>query len=625
MLQNMNDVIFRTNENGEWQFLNPAWEKLTGLPVSRCLDRPVAELIPSKSLEMLKKYVQPVVDGDVHQCQFDWRFRHKNGDSVDVVISLSSLRSEEDIFEGIVGNIHDVTDRKAMELNLISARRHAEDAADAKTRFLANMSHEIRTPMNGVIGFTQLLLDSELTDEQRGQAKMIFDSGDAMMRLLNNILDLSKVEAGQIKTSQEPFDIRHVIKSCMNLMAPTANQKGLALELDIAENVPENIVGDNHHLRQILLNLLGNALKFTQEGHIKLRAFITEEIDGAGLLNIAIEDSGIGISANRLTAIFDPFEQAESSTTQRFGGSGLGLTISRQLAAIMEGDISVESTIGQGTTFCLKIPIKLHQNSQQSKDETMEIELLGKPLSGQKENEDAMISKGRLLLVEDHDVNQMLITAMTRRLGYETELAVDGADAVEKVDAAMADGKLFDLILMDVQMPVMDGYQATRMIRASGITAKQLPIVAITANAYSEDIESCLAAGMQAHVAKPVMIDKLQSTLVQWITLEESCGYASLTEPEVILSIEELTRKYRQRKEEVIHCLTSIVRNGVYSENEMTEAADHLHKLAGTAAMFGDENLGIKAKLIENGLTQWKINDRARNMKVAVSDFLKAA
>ena len=526
------------------------------------------------------------------------------------------------------GVVIDITESKELEENLISARRHAEAAADSKSRFLANMSHEIRTPMNGVLGFTQLLLDSELTDEQRQQTEMILDSGNAMMRLLNDILDISKIEAGQAKVNLEPVDIAHVLNSCVKLMAPTAEHKGISLKTDIQDSVPDFIVGDHHYLRQIVLNLLGNAVKFTEQGGITLAASTDIGPDEAQWISIEVQDTGIGISPERQQAIFAPFEQAENDTAEQFGGSGLGLTISQQLAALMEGDLSVSSTPGEGTTFTLRFPAQLPEDESKTEsedmdmeNEDMDIELLSKPLP---ENNQEMCDrpKAHLLLVEDHDINQILISAMTERLGYETTLAIDGADAVAKIDAAAQAGNPFDLVLMDVQMPVMDGFQATRMIRTSGITPESLPIIAITANAFSDDIEGCLAAGMQAHIAKPVMIDKLKAILETWIPSGDPEPDISPNPP---LLNGDLGDKYRERKDEVLLCLTSLVRAATYTEDELREAAEHLHKLAGTAALFGEEDLGIKAKMIENGIRQWKVEDRPKQLLVAVSDFLRAA
>ena len=519
MLENMHEVIFRTNSDLEWEFLNSAWEKLTGRSIEDSLGRNVADIFDSGSLQVLESHIESIRSGTVRRCRFEGSFHHQDGSEVDIELTFSRLPSEDGRFLGIVGSIRDVTERKQMEQNLVSARLGAEKAADAKTRFLASMSHEIRTPMNGVLGFAQLLLDSDLPEEQKSHSRMILESGNAMMRLLNNILDISKVESGQTDSMIKPTSMRHVLESCVGLMAPIAQQKQFALKLEIDETVPELVLADGDHLRQIMLNLLGNAVKFTKAGAVSVSARTDKA--GAGKLNmqVMVSDTGIGIPSDRLEAIFSPFEQADADTSQRFGGSGLGLTISRQLASIMGGTIAVRSTVGKGTTFHIQFPVAEH--STRSVDRELQA---GKPSPSRSghpaEEAEGSVCKGKILVAEDHDINQILITEMIKRLGYQTVLAVNGEDAVEKVDAAARDNAPFDLVLMDVQMPVMDGYAATESIRRNGYSKEELPILAITANAYPEDIDHCLQSGMQGHIPKPVMIGTLQSSLKEWIILD---------------------------------------------------------------------------------------------------------
>ncbi|WP_417611063.1 ATP-binding protein [Parasphingorhabdus sp.] len=517
MLENVSQVIFRTNENLQWQFLNPAWEKLTGRPVDDSLGEAVTETFDGGNLELLETHLAHVQSGAVKRARFEGSIHHQQGAMVDVELSFSRLVDEDGSFVGIVGSITDVTERKQIEEKLIAARDGAERAAEAKTRFLANMSHEIRTPMNGVLGFAQMLLDSDLPSEQEDHARMILDSGNAMMRLLNNILDISKVEAGQTNCTIEPMSIRHVIRSCVSLMAPLAEQKKLRLHLLIQDNIPDQILTDAGLLRQIVLNLLGNAVKFTETGAVTVTVEVDHPVDGETNLHVFVEDTGIGIPANRLEAIFAPFEQADPNTTRNFGGSGLGLTISRQLASLMGGTIDVCSTEKKGTTFHLQVAVGVPQGQLSDEPEKGQIVVeqfpeteVDKPLT--------QGCNGRILVAEDHDINQTLISEMIHRLGYQAVLAVNGADAVEKVEAAERAHAPFDLVLMDVQMPVMDGHEATRAIRAKGYTEERLPILAITANAYPEDIAHCLESGMQGHISKPIIVDNLNASLRDWVT-----------------------------------------------------------------------------------------------------------
>ncbi len=624
MLQNMKEVIFRTNDRGEWQFLNPAWEKLTGLTVEESLGQHISNVILPDDLDALLDKLYPIRSGKIEQYNFEWVFLHKDGSKVDVELSLSRLVDDDGNYIGSIGNIRDISERKEMEVSLVSARRDAEKAANAKTRFLASMSHEIRTPMNGVLGFTQLLLDSELTGDQRKNSQIILDSGNAMMRLLNNILDISKVEAGQVQLSNEPMNLRKVLRDCVDLMVPSAEQKGLQISLHVDDTMPSQVVGDCHYLRQITLNLIGNAVKFTRHGQISVNMSSKISDDGQTLIAVAVEDTGVGIPPDRLSAIFDPFEQAEATTAQEFGGSGLGLTISQQLAAVMDGSIGVTSVEGQGTTFELQFPADIHVTNV-VKEEQVQISARAVHATNIDEANDALPSHGYLLLVEDHDVNQMLITAMTDKLGYRTVLAVNGADAVAKVDAAIAAGNPFDLVLMDIQMPVMDGYEATKAIRTNGITAQQLPILAITANAYGEDVDRCLAAGMQGHIAKPVMISKLQSALNLWVG-NENAGVKQPASPSLKNTMsKELQQKFLTRREELIQYLSDLIDTKSYTDAELSEAAEYLHKFAGTAAFFGEAELGIKARHAEVELAQWTTKDRVQHITKSLNDFLEAA
>ena len=403
----------------------------------------------------------------------------------------------------------DLERRKRLETELVTARANAEAAAESKSSFLANMSHEIRTPMNGVLGFTDLLLSSKLDPEQRRQAQLIADSGKAMMRLLNDILDISRIEAGQIEIAPERVDLHHKLRNCAKLLQPAAAQKHIELECRIAPAVPQFVMIDGLRMRQVILNLLGNAVKFTHEGSVTLSADIRN-----GLLEIRIADTGIGIPADRREAVFEQFVQAEQTTARRFGGTGLGLAISKSLAELMRGSLDFESEVGRGTTFTLRVPIR----EAEEKDRR---DAPAAPFSGEG-------TAAHILLAEDHDVNQELMQAMLARLGHRVTLVSDGAQAVAAVTAAVAQGSGFDLVLMDIQMPIMDGLAATHAIRAAGVGPEELPIVALTANAYADDIETCLAAGMQAHLAKPIRLGQLSTAIESWARRRGSGGEGDL-------------------------------------------------------------------------------------------------
>tara|TARA_R110001599_G_scaffold61466_3_gene171100 strand:- start:55136 stop:57427 length:2292 start_codon:yes stop_codon:yes gene_type:complete len=397
------------------------------------------------------------------------------------------------------------------EKEIVNALNVAEAATGAKSKFLANMSHEIRTPMNGVIGFTQLLDDGTLNDTQQKYVRLIADSGSSMMTLLNDILDISKVDSGAMAITPEPSDVRHLLNSCVKLFSPNAEEKHLTLLADLDESLPHLVKIDGFRLRQVVMNLLANAIKFTDSGNITISAKITDRVHGDGRrteMHVSVADTGRGIAPDRQQAIFEPFIQEDDSTARKYGGSGLGLTISKQLIELMGGSIQMTSHLGRGSEFTATIPVERFE------EETLD-NLFRLPTNLTAGPEKTKIVK-RVLVAEDHDVNQVLIGEMLTKLGYDYELAVDGAEAVAMIRRADVAEKQYDLVLMDLQMPFVDGIKATYMVRGHGIDANTLPIVALTANAFDQDVDRCIKAGMQAHLSKPLAIDDLRTAVLKW-------------------------------------------------------------------------------------------------------------
>lgn len=425
----------------------------------------------------------------------------KSGERVEVALATSPLFDEDNRHIGEIAIGRDVGERNRIGRELMAAKEAAEASSRAKVEFLATMSHEIRTPMNGVIGMTHLVLDADPTPEQRKYLRLALSSAEALMTILNDILDLSKIEAGKLELERIEFNLEELIKDIGQIFALQCEEKGLSLGGEIAEGVPAYIVGDPVRLRQVLFNLLGNALKFTEHGGVRL--VVNREAGSPDVLRFDIHDSGIGMTPEQRARIFQPFVQADGSTSRRYGGTGLGLAICARLVEAMGGRIEAESVVGKGSTFSFTAVLPAVQG------------VIAPVATATVASSGVTRAQGVILLAEDNPVNQLLAVKLLERRGYRVLVANNGLEAIGRYEQGG-----IDLILLDVHMPVMDGYETATRIRelerAAGVS-RRIPILALTASILEEDRKRCFEAGMDGFLGKPINRGELYETLDRFL------------------------------------------------------------------------------------------------------------
>ncbi len=459
--------------------------------------------------EILGKKIEDIHSGPILRRVLDYISSFRNDpDSNPIVIQRAIGKAEvmmrfqpiyrERQYDGVLMNVINVSD-------LVEARREAESANRVKGEFLANMSHEIRTPMNAIFGMTHLALETEVTPEQKEYLTAVKTASENLLTIINDILDFLKIEAGHLELDEIDFDLRSTLETAADTLAVNAHEKGLELTCDVSSEVHEYLIGDPGRLRQIILNLGGNAIKFTEGGEINISCGLEKLDEESTLLHFEVSDTGKGIPPQGLESIFESFNQVDGSTTREYGGTGLGLSISKQLVELMGGKIGAESELGVGSTFPFTAPFQVQRNVDISPTDASPIDLKGK----------------RALIVDDNATNRKVLKHMLSAWDVSSEETPDGESALNAMERAIEKSKPFDLVFMDVQMPVLDGLAATKEIRNSELKIKDIPIIAMTAHAMMGDREKCLDVGMDDYISKPIDPQDLSRVLNKWASKPE--------------------------------------------------------------------------------------------------------
>jgi PAS domain S-box-containing protein len=591
VIDSLTEVIFQVSMDGRWRFLNRAYTTLTGEDFRTALGQRALHRVLPEDRRQLLELIDPLREGTAPTAAHE--FRYRTSDGMVRWFGMVAFVAQEDV-EGtpvITGTLTDVTERRETEAALKAAREEAERANRARAEFLATVSHEIRTPINGVIGMTGLLLDTNLTPEQWRYANTLRVSAEHLLQVINDILDYSKIDAGKLEFEQVHIGLRELVDSVLAITAPRAGAKGIELGATLPKDLPANLVGDPGRLRQILLNLVSNAVKFTEAGRVTIEMAIQDLSPTRAALTVSVTDTGIGIPPEAAQTLFTEFGQVDSSVSRRFGGTGLGLAICKRLLDGMAGRIAVESTVGVGSRFHFTVPL--------DKDaRTVETVVEAEP-----EIADVSLT-GRVLVAEDNPTNQLIIAAVLDKYGLRVDVVSNGVEAVDAVRTIP-----YDLVLMDMQMPEMDGLEATIAIRKLPGKPGAIPIIGVTANAFREDHERCRDAGMQDIVTKPFRWSDLAKRMARHLP---STRRAASTNPLDTLEIANQSAYQRligDVGEEAAQAITEVfLRDSRARVQRMLDRAGgqdfkalgrEAHALKGSVDMLGFERLTFVSSMLE--------------------------
>jgi PAS domain S-box-containing protein len=512
LIDTANEGIWTIDAEGRTDYVNRRMADLLGYEPDDMVGRPLVDFMDAAARRDAELYESRRRAGirEVHE----FRFRRKDGKDLWALLATTPIPAADGGYSGALAMVTDITDRKRAEAALVRAKVVAERATRAKSEFLANMSHEIRTPMNGIIGMTELLLDTGLTQEQREYLDMVLSSAESLLHIIDDILDFSRVEAGKLELDSQPFRIEESLSQPLKILGVRASQKGLGYTFRVQPDVPAEAIGDVGRIQQVLVNLVGNAIKFTDAGAVSVEVAREQGTDDEVALHFSVRDTGIGIAVERQSDIFEPFAQGDPSTTRRFGGTGLGLAISARLVELMGGRIWIDSEPGQGATVHFTARLGAVADGPQPAPTASAGQR--KPAGGAAREAEsprpspALASRAlRILLAEDNPVNERLTVALLARRGHEVTVAGTGRQALEALER-----ESFDLILMDLQMPEMGGLEAvTRIRNGEAGTDTHLPVIALTARAMPGDREACLEAGMDGYLTKPIRPAELYAAI----------------------------------------------------------------------------------------------------------------
>jgi PAS domain S-box-containing protein len=598
-LESVPDAIIIVNKEGNIQYSNTQTEILFGYDKDEIIGNKIELLMPSRFKEAHQHHRQGyIANPKVRKMGEGMQLfaTHKDQTEFPVEISLSKLDTEEGFL--VCASIRDVSKQKQIEKELTEAIIKAENAVKSKQQFLSNMSHEIRTPMNAIIGFTKVILKTDLTPKQKEYLSAIKMSGDTLIVLINDILDLAKVDAGKMVFEKTPFKLSLSISTMLHLFETKIQEKNIELIVKYDQNIPEVLVGDAIRLHQIILNLVSNAVKFTSHGKITVGVRKLTEDNENITIEFSVADTGIGIETKKIDKIFENFQQAHSQTSRIFGGTGLGLAIVKQLVEAQGGSIQVESEVDKGSTFSFVLAFKKAHHATVLDNEITELV-------------DNDIKDVKVLVVEDVELNQLLMKTLLDDFGFESDIAGNGKIAVEKLEK-----NKYDIVLMDLQMPVMNGFQATDYIRNT--LQSSIPIIALTADVTTVDLEKCKAVGMNDYIAKPVDDRKLYSKIVglikkplQTIEIKTLENYESKSQKSIDLSyLNKLTKSSPKLMTEMINVylsqtpslINTIKQSWLAQDLETLKSA--VHKLTPSFAIVGiDKKHEEMARKIENDTT----------------------